>query len=135
MRQRDARSRRKAATAADRHPAGAGADNEHNLILDPRHPSGAREQTPPGTIGIESDVTVPATPHAGRASGDDIAGALDRGSRRRGQAPILDRKLHHPIEQAQRLIVGDVLLRLAGLDIGQEQVDRIGHGEPLRIEA
>lgn len=43
---------------------------------------------------------------------------------------VEDRQLHHGVEQAQGLVVGDMLLRLGGLKIRQAQMGRgVGHGK------
>ena len=49
---------------------------------------------------------------------------------RRGARAVQHGQLHHGVEQAQRLIMGDMLLRLRGQNIGQQQVaGGIGHGD------
>ena len=45
-----------------------------------------------------------------------------------GAGSVEDRQLHHRIQQPQRLIVGDMLLRLRSQDVGQQEVGGdIGH--------
>jgi hypothetical protein len=54
-------------------------------------------------------------PVAGGARGDDVAVAVGRASRRRGEVAVQQGELHQAVEQPQRHVVGDVLLRVANL--------------------
>ncbi len=55
-----------------------------------------------------------ARPFVRRADADDIAVALARASGRRHEIAVEDRELDDRVERGQRLVVGDVLLRLFG---------------------
>jgi hypothetical protein len=59
-----------------------------------------------------------------------MAVAVGRAGRGRGARAVEDRELHHGIEQAQRLVVGDMLLRLRRQEVRQAQMGRgVGHGK------
>ena len=59
-----------------------------------------------------------------------MAVAVGRAGRGRSARAVKDRELHHGIEQAQRLVVGDMLLRLRGQKIWQAQMGRgVRHGD------
>lgn len=48
----------------------------------------------------------------------------------RGARPAENRQLHHCVEEAQRLVVGDMLLRLGRQEVWQAQMGRaVGHGK------
>ncbi len=56
-----------------------------------------------------------------------MALALGRRRRRRGAVQIQHRDLDRRVENPQRLIVRDMLLRLAAFDEGQSEVGGVGH--------
>jgi hypothetical protein len=67
---------------------------------------------------------------------DDVAVAVRRAAGRRCQIPVEDGKLDEPVEDPQRLVVGDVLLGLRRQDVGQQEMGRgIGHGVAFRVSA
>ena len=104
-------------------------DQQQALVLDPRPPAGPRHEPHPGAVDPVGDAAVPAGPVAGGARGDDVAVAVGRAARRRGQVAVEHGELHQPVEQPQRLVVGDVLLRLAREQVRQQEVGAgVGHG-------
>src|SRR5690606_7299587 len=70
-------------------------------------------------------------PFARRAICDHVAGAIQGFDRRRDQITILDGNVHQSIERTDRLVVGHVLLRLGGRDVGKLQVWCLKHGSCL----
>jgi hypothetical protein len=117
-------------------PARAVIDEQQALILDPCPPASPWRQPQPGAVGPERDVQVPARPVARRARADDVAVAVRRAAGRRCQIPVEDGKLDEPVEDPQRLVVGDVLLGLRRQDVGQQEMGRgIGHGVAFRVSA
>ena len=110
-------------------PGAAVPGEEARLVDHPGLPARPRHQPHPGAVDPVGDVEVPAGPGAGSARGDDVAGAVGRARRRRGQVPVEDRELHEPVEQPQRLVDGDVLLRLRRQEVRQQEVGAgVGHG-------
>jgi hypothetical protein len=76
-----------------------------------------------------------ALERAARARADDVAFAIGRLGRR-ARTHGDHRELRHGIEQAQRFIVRDVLLRLSGFDEGEREIGGDGHAElPLRLHS
>ena len=75
----------------------------------------------PGAVLPGGDFAVVPGPVAGRRRGDDVAVAVARAPWRRGQIAVDDRKLHHRVEGGERLVVGDVFLRLLGDEQRQAQ--------------
>ena len=72
---------------------------------------------------------IEARPSAGRAAGQNVAISSDRVGGGCGMGPAENTELHHTIEQAHAFIMGDVLLCLVLLDIGQGEIGRdSGHG-------
>lgn len=61
--------------------------------------------------------------------------ALQVAIRRRCQGSRDHRDLHQGVETAERLVHGDMLLRLVGCEIGQHQIGRSRHDFLLRREA
>ena len=61
-------------------------------------------------------------PSAGCAAGQDIAISGSRVCGGRSLGPAENTELDHPIQQAHALIMGDMLLRLVLLDIGQGEI-------------
>ena len=61
-------------------------------------------------------------PSAGCVAGQDIAISGSRVCGGRSLAPAENTELDHPIQQAHALIMGDMLLRLVVLDIGQGEI-------------
>ena len=48
--------------------------------------------------------------------------------------PVEDGELHEPVEQPQRLVDGDMLLRLRRQQVGQQEVGAgVGHGVPSEL--
>ncbi len=85
----------------------------------------------PGAVDIARQFAVVAGPVAGAAGGNDVAVAFVRRLRRVAQRGIDHGELDEAVEPAQRLVVGNMLLRLCRRQIGQLQVKgfkRIGHG-------
>ena len=114
-------------------PARAVVDQQQALVLDPRPPACPRRQTQPRAIGPERDVQVPARPVARRARADDVAVAIGGAAGRRCQVPIENREMDEPVEQPQRLVVGDMLLGLRRQNVGQQEMGRgVGHGNLRR---
>ncbi len=114
-------------------PARAVVDQQQALVLDPRPPAGPRRQAQPGAVGPERDVQVPARPVARRARADDVAVAIGGAAGRRCQIPVEDGELDEPVEDPQRLVVGDMLLGLRRQDVGQQEMGRgVGHGMAFR---
>ena len=102
---------------------------KRRLVDDPGLPARARHQPHPGAVDPVGDVQVPAGPGAGGAGGDDVAVAVGRAGRRRGQVAVEDGELHEPVEQPQRLVDGDMLLRLRREQVRQQEVGAgVGHG-------
>ena len=99
-------------------PGCAGPDEEQALGRDPDQPTGARDEPNPRAVDPEGDVQVPPRPEASCAGGHEMAVAVCRARWRRGACPVENRELHHGIEQAQRLVVGDMLLRLGRQKVG-----------------
>ena len=55
--------------------------------------------------------------------------AINGADRGRGAGSVEDRELHHGVEQAQRLVMRDMLLRLRRQEVRQAQMGRgVGHG-------
>jgi hypothetical protein len=70
-------------------------------------------------------------PQAGGGAGDDVAVPLGRLGGRFGARPVDHREMDQQIEQAERLIMGDVFLRLSGQDQRQrKQGGIVGHRAP-----
>ena len=110
-------------------PGAAVPGEEARLVDDPGLPARPRHQPHPGAVDPVGDVEVPAGPGAGGAGGDDVAGAVGRARRRRGQVPVEHGELHEAVEQPQRLVDGDVLLRLRREQIRQQEMGAgVGHG-------
>src|SRR5690606_21291745 len=78
----------------------------------------------------EGDVQIPPGPEAGRARGHEVPVSV-RGARGwRGAGPVEDRELDHGVEEAQGLVVGDMLLCLRRQKVGQAQMGRgVRHGK------
>ena len=115
---------------ARRAPGAAVPGEEARLVDHPGLPAGPRHQPHPGAVDPVGDVEVPARPGADSTRGDDVAVAVGRARRRRGQVPVEDRELHQPVEQPQRLVDGDVLLRLRRQEIRQQEMRAgVGHGD------
>ena len=97
-----------------------------------RAPADARRQERPLVVFADRDRPVAAGPCARGAGGDDMAVAVLRVGRRRGEIARGDSELHEDVEKAQRLVVGDVFLGLCGKDQRQVEEGRgVGHGRLL----
>jgi hypothetical protein len=96
----------------DRAPGRTIEDQELRFLLDPGLPAGARREPDPGAVDPIGDIAVPGGPGAGRARFHDMARAIRGRTRRVGAVAVAHRELHQPVEQPQRLVVGDVLLGL-----------------------
>src|SRR5690606_20740000 len=70
-------------------------------------------------------------PFARRAICDHVAGAIQGFDRRRDEITILDGDVHQSVERTDRLVVGHVLLRLGGRDVGKLQVGCLEHNSCL----
>ena len=109
-------------------------DQQQAFVLDPRPPAGPGWQAQPGpSVNSATFRSHPAqSPVA--AAAHDVAVAIGRAAGRRGQVAVEDGKLHEPVEQPQRLVVGDMLLGLRREDVRQQQVGRrIRHGLAFRM--
>ena len=117
-------------------PARAVVDQQQSFVLDPRAPAGPWWKAQPGAVGPERDVQIPAGPIARRARADDVAIAIGGAAGRRCQIAVEHGKLHEPVEDPQRLVVGDMLLGLRRQDVGQQEMGRgVGHGMAFRVSA
>ena len=86
-----------------------------------RQPSRARREEAPVAGEPGRDLAALSRKGACRAGADDIAVALRRRSRRRGRIAREHRELRQRVENLQRLIMRDMLLRLRRVDIGQSR--------------
>ena len=94
-----------------------------------RRPACQRHDELPPRRRIKRDPAGLACPKAGRPDRHDMAVPDRRRGGRHGQVAGQHRQLHHHVQKAQRLVVGDVLLRLRRQDQGQLQDGRgVGHG-------
>ncbi len=71
-------------------------------------------------------VAVPTGPGTGGTGGDDVAVSLGGARGWCDQIPVLHGELNEAIKQVERRVVGDMLLRLRGGDVGEREV-RSGH--------
>ena len=76
----------------------------------------------PCTLAPERDLVGLARPDAGCAGWHDPAVAIGRASRRRRQRPALDARCYPRIEAMQRVVMGDLLLRLPLRERGQPEI-------------
>lgn len=97
---------------------------------------------PAGQGGLEApDVAVPdrdlarmAGPVAACARRHEVARARPGCGGRGGAVAVGYHRLHQRVEPLERLVMGDVFLRLTGLDIGQRQDGRdLRHGVLMRL--
>ena len=71
---------------------------------------------------------------AGGSGANEIAIALGWRDRRRRYPAVLDREVRDGVDFRQGGIMGDVLLRLRGVEIGQAEIGRIAHARLPFIE-
>ena len=71
-----------------------------------------RREEPPGAEIEQRDLARLAGEGAGGVRADEVAVAFRGRGRRRIAAALLDGELHERIESGERLVVGDMLLRL-----------------------
>jgi len=117
-------------------PGRAVVDQLQALVLNPCPPAGPGWQTQPRAVGPERDVQIPARPVARRARADDVAVAIGRTTRRRGQIPVEHRELDETVEDPQRLVVADMFLGLRRKDVGQQEMGGgVGHGMAFKRSA
>lgn len=103
--------------------------DEHHAVRDrPHAPAGIRREERPRAVLPGRDRLGVTGPCAARTGGDDMALAFRRTRRWCGAGEIEHRDLRRRVDHAQRLVVGNVLLRLAGFEIGQREVGGGGHG-------
>lgn len=81
----------------------------------------------PGASLPDCDIAVLAAPAAARPRADDMPVPLLRRCRRRDQITCFHRKLHKRIKQIERIVHGDMLLRLCRLEIGDTEIGCIRH--------
>ena len=85
-------------------------------------------------LALVAAVTLTALP--GAALAETVKIAIGGAAGRRCQIPIEDGKLHEPVEDPQRFVVGDMLLGLRREDVGQQEMGRgVGHGMAFRVSA
>jgi hypothetical protein len=90
-------------------------------------PAGARREEPPGAVLPCGHRVGAAGESACGACGNQIAGALLRRRGRGRRRTRDDGEMHAGVEDAQRLVMGDVLLRLRRVEIRQAKMGRVGH--------
>jgi hypothetical protein len=77
------------------------------------------------------ELVVLAGEGAGAGGLDDVAVAFRRRSGRGAERTADHGKLHQRVEPHERLVVGDVLLRLRRFDQRQAEMGRVGHDDCL----
>ncbi len=108
--------------AGEPDPCGPVEHQRRFLVGHPGDPAFVRREEGPGLVLERGDPAVLALPRPGRGIGDDVALALGGFVRRRGAAPACDCKLDEGVQLPQRLVVGDVLLRLRRQDVGKPEI-------------
>ena len=109
-------------------PGGAVPAHRLRLGLDPGLPARLRREKGPGAVLEGGDTVLLPDPGAAGRGGDDVPLARRRIGRRRGQVAARHRRLHQHVEPAERLVMGDMLLRLGRLQVGQGKKFRdLGH--------
>ena len=103
-------------------PIRAVEEDEQILRLHVDEPSGMRCEEPPGAEIEQRDMAGLAGEGAGGVRADEVAVAFRGRGRRRIAAALLDGKLHERIESGERLVVGDMLLRLRRGDERQSEM-------------
>lgn len=108
---------------------GGTVEHEQALIRRrPDTPSRFRREERPGAVLPGRDRIILPGPVAGRPACDDVPLTVRRARRRRGERQIENADLNRRVEYAQRLVMGDVLLGLAAVDIRQPEIRCVCHG-------
>ena len=89
-----------------------------------RAPAGQGGLEQPGGPVPDRDLARMSGPVARRPRRHDVARAEARRGGRGRAVPVGDHRLHKRVEPLDRPVMGDVFLRLSGLDVGQRQDGR-----------
>ena len=116
-----------------RQPVGAIEGDEAAFIEKEGTPAGLRGVEQPGGAVEMGNIVGVAGPVAGGGRCDDVAVAGSGGDGRGVQMAVEHSQLRQHIEGNQRLVVGDVLLRLSGEDEGEVEMGAGGHGRDPRF--
>ena len=110
------------ASAGELSPGRAGPDIQLVLIGSPRKPAFARSVEFPYCILIGGDPPGLAGPGTRRTRRYDVARAIRRRARWRGQILVEHHQLNHRVQRAQGFVVRNVLLRLGGHNEGKIEI-------------
>ena len=109
-------------SSTSQRPLGAVEHDELGFIGDINQPAAARHEKAPGPILPSGDVQGLTAPSAAGGGSNDVAVAVGDGCRRSGHCAAGHRKLYERIQRAQRLVVGDMLLRLGCSEVGKAKI-------------